>query len=264
MRSSSPGKETALRWAPDLKLLRRAGKGIVVTFQGDDARQGDYCLAHHEITPVRELYGQAYDSRTDANKRRLIAKFERYADRIYALNPDLLSVLPPRARFLPYANVHLDSSWKLSAQERANSSPLRLLHAPTNRATKGTGYVLEAVRRLKDVDRLDVELELVEGVPRKEARKAYERADLFIDQLLVGWYGGLAVEGMALGKPVVCYLRDADLKHIPPEMRADLPLIRATPATLYDVLKEWATRRRGELRARAREISPCSRANKTM
>jgi len=48
-----------------------------------------------------------------------------------------------------------------------------------------------------------------------------ETADLLVDQLLTGWYGAVAVEMMALGKPVVCYLREDDLKFIDSRMRAD-------------------------------------------
>jgi glycosyltransferase involved in cell wall biosynthesis len=68
-----------------------------------------------------------------------------------------------------------------------------------------------------------------------------------VDQLLAGWYGGLAVELMALGKPVISYIRESDLKFIPQEMRKDLPIISAAPATIYSVLKEWLTVRRDEL-----------------
>jgi glycosyltransferase involved in cell wall biosynthesis len=75
----------------------------------------------------------------------------------------------------------------------------------------------------------------------------YEQADLVIDQLLVGWYGGMAVEAMALGKPVISYIREGDLRFIPPAMSSQLPIIRATPSTLYDVLSEWLTVRRQEL-----------------
>jgi hypothetical protein len=54
---------------------------------------------------------------------------------------------------------------------------------------------------------------------------------------------------MALGKPVMCYVRESDLGFIPPEMRRDLPVINATPANIYEVLKEWITARREELPA---------------
>ena len=81
----------------------------------------------------------------------------------------------------------------------------------------------------------------------REARKIYESADLLVDQLLCGWYGGLAVELMALGTPVVCYIREEDLHFIPEKMRNKLPIIKATPDTVYEVLKEWLTVRKQEL-----------------
>jgi hypothetical protein len=231
----------------DLPLLKRAGKGIVVTYQGDDARQGDFCQTHFAISPMLDVEPSYYTPASDIHKRWRIERFAHYADRIYALNPDLLHVLPAHAAFLPYTNVDL-REWTPKPLQRPQAKPLTLLHAPTHRGVKGTRYVLEAVQRLREHDQLDVELLLVEGVSHMEARRAYQRADLLIDQLLVGWYGGLAVECMALAKPVMCYIREDDMKFIPAQMHRDLPIIHVTPATLYTVLKEWLTVRRDELR----------------
>ena len=44
--------------------------------------------------------------------------------------------------------------------------------------------------------------------------------------MLAGWYGGLAVETMAMGKPVACYIRDEDLGCLPAGMRGDMPVLR--------------------------------------
>lgn len=231
----------------DLPLMKRAGKGIMVTYQGDDARQGDFCRATFEISPATEVEAGYYTPESDEIKRQAIAKFAKYADRIYALNPDLLHVLPPQAEFLPYANVDL-REWTPAA---TGEQPRRLtiLHAPTHRGAKGTSYIMEAVKRLKEEDHLDFEFSLIEGVSRAEARQVYERADLLIDQLLCGWYGGLAVEFMALAKPVICYIREDDLKFIPAQMRSDLPIINANPATIYRILKDWMTVNKDKLRA---------------
>ena len=228
----------------DLGLLSRLGKGVAVTFQGDDARQGDFCRAHFEISPAEEA--GYYSPEADEHNRRKIALFDRHADRIYALNPDLLHVLPPRAEFLPYANID-PREWTPTAGAGGSSGRPVVLHAPTHRGVKGTRFIIEAVERLRGRDRLDFEFVLVEGLSHAEARRLYERADLLVDQLLCGWYGGLAVELMALGKPVVCYVRVCDLKFLPPGMRDDLPLISATPSTVYDVLKHWLTAGRGGL-----------------
>ena len=52
---------------------------------------------------------------------------------------------------------------------------------------------------------------------------------------------------MALGKPVICYVREEGLRLIEPEMRSQLPVIRADPGTIYGVLKECLTFHRHKL-----------------
>jgi hypothetical protein len=227
----------------DLPLLKRLGKGIVVTYQGDDARQGDYCRDHFAVSPAPEVEEGYYSSESDAQKRRCIATMASYADRVYALNPDLLHVLPAHARFLPYANVDL-GEWK-PVSKPLTARPI-VLHAPSHRGVKGTRFILEAVARLRR-EGVPFEFRLVESMTRAKARQVYEQADLLVDQLLCGWYGGVAVELMALGKPVIAYIRPEDLRFVPAEMEADLPIISATPATVYAVLKDWLTEKRAGL-----------------
>ena len=228
----------------DLALLRRAGKAIFVTYQGDDARQGEVCLEQLEISPAHEL-GAAYSTPDlDRVKRRAIDAFARVADGIFALNPDLLRVLPPNATFLTYASVD-PREWRASPKH-ATADPPVVLHAPTDRGTKGTRYVLEAFERLR-AEGVAFEPLLVEGLSRADARAAYERADVLVDQLLYGWYGGVAVELMALARPVVAYIRESDLHAVPAEMRAELPVVSATPESIADVLRELLTTRRHEL-----------------
>lgn len=221
----------------DLPLLKRAGKGIVVTYQGCDARQKDYCLARFKVSPCSEpgCYGGGCGPASDEMKRRRIRRMLRHAGHVWALNPDLLHVLPG-AEFMPYASVD-PAEWR--PVPPSTDARLRVLHAPTDRGAKGSRYVVEAVRRLA-AGNPNVEYIEVTGVPHGQVRALYAKADLVVDQVLAGWYGGLAVECMALGKPVVCYIREEDLKFIPPAMAAELPVIRATPETLYDVLREAA------------------------
>lgn len=218
----------------DLALLRRAGKVIAVTFQGDDARQGAFCREAFAIEPSRE--SGYHDREADAAARRTVSRFADRADLIYALNPDLLHVLPARARFQPYAHLEPDA-WKPVGPSPGDRPPL-VMHAPTHRGVKGTRFLLEAVEALRR-EGLRFRFRLVEGVSHDEARALYQQADLLVDQLLVGWYGGLAVELMALAKPVIAYLRPEDLAFVPPELARELPVIRAEPATIRDVLRAW-------------------------
>lgn len=228
----------------DLPLLKKAGKGIVVTYQGDDARQGNFCKENFVFSPVDAVEPGYYTLEWDEHKRRRIEEFSKYADRIYALNPDLLQILPQKAQFLPYAHVDW-REWQVADSKRPSRIPL-VIHAPTHRGVKGTQIILDVISRLK-AEGVPFDFRLIEGLPYSEAKRIYREADLLIDQLLVGWYGGLAVELMALGKPVICYIREGDLKFIPDEMCQDLPIINATPADLYDVLKKYLTTHKLEL-----------------
>ncbi|OAI49738.1 hypothetical protein AYO43_02830 [Nitrospira sp. SCGC AG-212-E16] len=208
------------------------GKCVVMTYQGDDARQGDFLRSRYKISPADE--SGYYTQESDSHKRERIETVSQYADAIFALNPDLLHVLPARARFMPYANLDIASIQPVPPRSRA--IPV-VVHAPSHQGVKGTRFILDAVKRLKS-EGIRFEFVLVERLSHAEAMRLYADADLLIDQLLVGWYGGLGVELMALGKPVICYVREEDLCFIDPEMRSQLPVIRAEPGTIYEVLKE--------------------------
>jgi hypothetical protein len=229
----------------DLAALRRAGKGIVVTYQGDDARTAHMLRARVSDDWVDDYY----DPRDDARKQRMVARFGRHAHAVFALNPDLIEALPPHAELLPYANV---DPRRLPAQPLpANESPV-VAHLPTDRRVKGTDFLAAAVERLR-ADGERVELRLVEGVPHGEAFAAIAAADIVVDQLRTGWYGGVAVEAMALGRPVVAHVYTPDLVHLPAEQREQLPVVDATPETIDSVLRRL-------LRADRTELGRASRA----
>ena len=97
-----------------------------------------------------------------------------------------------------------------------------VVHAPSNRARKGTEHVVAACREL------DVELEIVEGLHHEEARKRYELADIVVDQLNAGWYGVFAIECLALGKPVVTFLNAEAVRRTEHAFGVRVPLVGAT------------------------------------
>ena len=88
----------------------------------------------------------------------------------------------------------------------------KIVHAPNHRALKGTKYLFDVCERLKSKG-YDFDLVLVEGMRNAEAREIYKSADIIADQFLIGWYGLFAIEGMALGKPVMCYMREEWLEY---------------------------------------------------
>ncbi|MGZ4310407.1 MAG: glycosyltransferase family 4 protein [Gaiellaceae bacterium] len=129
-----------------------------------------------------------------------------------------------------------------------NPRPL-VVHAPSNREKKGTRYVIEACTQLP------VDLDIVEGVPHDIARERYARADIVVDQLNAGWHGVFALEAMALGKPVVTYLKPDVVDRSAEGYGIRLPVVPATKETLVEALRPLV-----ESPGLRREIGAASRA----
>ena len=105
-----------------------------------------------------------------------------------------------------------------------------ILHAPSSRRRKGTEHVLAAC------EGLDADVVLVEGLRHDEAFERYREADIVVDQLNAGWYGLFAIECMALGKPVVTFLRDEAVERTERELGTRVPIVSATKETLRERL----------------------------
>jgi glycosyltransferase involved in cell wall biosynthesis len=124
-----------------------------------------------------------------------------------------------------------------------------VVHAPSNREKKGTQYVIDACAQLP------VELDIVEGVPHEAARDRYARADIVVDQLRAGWHGVFALESMALGKPVVTYLKPDVVERSAEGYGIRLPVVPATTDTLVEALRPLV-----EQPALRRQVGAASRA----
>ena len=137
----------------------------------------------------------------DRKRRRWNAQCARWADKCFCLNPDLLQFVPG-AEFLPYASYgEIGRRQPAGGPER----PLRVVHAPTKRAVKGTDIIMAASAALQASQ--PHELVIVENCPREEALRRYAEADVLVDQVRIGWYGGLAVEAMSMGDSGRCLPR---------------------------------------------------------
>jgi hypothetical protein len=218
----------------ELRLLRLRGVRMVVTFQGDDARQADHCRARGSLRTADAMPNDEWTAREDAWRRRMIARFDRFAHAIFSLNPDLCWVLPSRAIFLPY--LHWDPG-TVRVNAPNNHPEMIVAHAPSVRARKGTDAVIAAVEALR-AEGVPIRLQLIEGMSHQACIQAMARADVFVDQLLYGWYGGAAVEAMSLGLPTVVNIEDRDLRWLPKGMAEELPVLRATVDTVKARLLE--------------------------
>lgn len=109
---------------------------------------------------------------------------------------DLL--LDQRMAYLPIT-VDIEGLSRLR-QRTYRSGRIRIAHAPTNRELKSTETIIAAVNHLSKRHRID--FDLIERTPWAECLKRKARADIYIDELTLG-YGANALECWAMGVPVV-------------------------------------------------------------
>jgi hypothetical protein len=229
-------------WGGDVAILGLRKK-LAFHFYGDDIRQREYSLCNYEISIASEVDENYYPAHAEVWKRRMIGMADRWGTAIFAYNPDLMNLLPSRAIFLPYTHINPPN---VSVQRNDNPA-VRVVHAPTHRSAKGTRHVVAACEFLKR-EGLSIDLKVLENVNHHEARDEIAQADVFVDQLLAGWYGGAALEAMAAAVPTVAYIREQDLRHVPQDMAASLPIVRATPTTITETLRKVCRLPRDERR----------------
>lgn len=124
---------------------------------------------------------------------------------------------------------------------------------------KSTHIYLPLIERLK-AEGYPVELIFVKDIPSKDVRFYQVQADIVVDMLTYGFFGANVREAMMLGKPVVCFLRPEWLESMRreiPEYVNELPVVSATPQTVYNVLKDLIEHpeKRRELGRRGREFA---------
>lgn len=107
-----------------------------------------------------------------------------------------------------------------------------------NRNIKGSPFVLSAIERLRS-EGYPVEYMYIANKPSNQMRYYQAQADIVVEQLVYGWWGSTGVECMALGKPVICYLRPSWNKQFLKVFREyeEVPVISATTSTIYAELK---------------------------
>ena len=108
-----------------------------------------------------------------------------------------------------------------------------------NKNIKGSPFIIAAIEKLQR-EGFEIEKMIIENVPSNKMRFYQAQADIVVDQLIYGHWGSTAVECMALGKPVICYLnkkwKENFIKNYPEY--DSLPIIEADTSNIYSVLKK--------------------------
>lgn len=140
------------------------------------------------------------------------------------------------------------------------SDKLRIYHSFGNMDkrddVKGSKIVKAVVERLQQ-EGYPVEFIFFSNMNHSDLRYYQAQADIVIDQLYAGWYGSTGVESLALGKAMITYINPDVEGYVKNDLDRDIPILSATPESLYVVLKELIENKekRIELGKRAREYA---------
>lgn len=220
----------------ELDWLRAAGKRVYVFAYGADVRLRERTLALGRWNfcvdcPTPKKFCLCDDETGGARLAAICARITAPV----ALG-DMLAY-PPNAR-----NMHY---WPIAtapvAAPPARRDTLRIAHAPNHTHFKGSAYLEATIETLRR-EGAPIEYVKVQGRPNVEVIDIFRDADLVADQFIGGAYGYTALEAMALGKPVLSYVRSADLV----EAAQECPLINVTPDTLEITLR-WCLANRDRL-----------------
>ena len=234
-------------WYLEPSLLRMADVRMVVMPYGGDIQCMDRCpnlLLRHAMAkdyPMLRFKKENIKNRIDL--------WTKYADHIIAGNDWVDYLYYWDTLMLNHFSIDT-ALWNEvpDCSETAvlnTNNPLRVLHAPNHRELKGTRYFIQAVDELKR-EGLSIELVLIEKLPNDQIRELMMKVDVVADQLIIGWYAMFALEAMALGKPVLCFVRE-DLKQLYIDTgligEDELPVINCSPSTVKDVLRKLVENR---------------------
>jgi len=238
--------QAAIRWADvihwhfnasvlpkelDLKYVRFLNKPRIVEFWGSDVRIPEIASADN---PYRAKMYREYPELSNGAHERSIQtqmRFSRYGFECLLpgveLDPYISESIFPTPYHTKARLIILDFIPKYPDPDKKR--PV-IVHAPSDKAKKGTKAVLWAIDHLKK--KYDFEFRVIHGVDHTEAINIISNCDVMVDQFVAGAHGLASLEAMALGKPTLCYIKPALVETYPP----DFPIVNANQDNLAAVL----------------------------
>jgi glycosyltransferase involved in cell wall biosynthesis len=191
----------------NLLILKVLGKKIICTFRGADVRSKVDILSYDLFSKSKKTWPKYFENLYVKEnifkkiKRTLRMKiFCALSDKIVLTGPFLVSSVDCFDKIIPYAR-----DIKYLEKIPTKKHRLTVVHAPTAFDVKGTYYVKQAFKNLKK-KYSQVDFKIITGLSHDDLLKELANGDIIVDQLIVGWYGGLAAEAMVMGKVVLANL----------------------------------------------------------
>jgi hypothetical protein len=219
--------------ARQVRALTEAGVDVAFMCHGTDIRLPSRNISRTPWSPY--LDAELYTARHETIALRNRALLEGLDRPVFVSTPDLLADVNGGI-WCPVV-VEIDR-WSSPHTSPAPGRPLRVAHAPSALAIKGTALIEPALERLQSEG--VIEYTRLVSIASADMPARFAEADIVLDQFRLGSYGVAACEAMASGCAV--------LGHVLPDVRAtvknttghDLPIVEATVDTVEGILRRLA------------------------
>jgi len=186
----------------DYPILKFFGKKIICQYHGSDSRPPfvDGAIMNN----IRSVNVEECMERTSA-KKRILQKINKYADIIIDIPPQGYLHDKPYIMWMEIG-IPYNIAYTPVIEEQAISAaarPVRILHAPSDAAAKGTKRIREAIASLSNKG-YSIDFIEIQNMPNHVVREELAKCDIVVDQLYSDYpMPGFATEAAWYGKPVV-------------------------------------------------------------
>jgi len=212
-----------------------------------DERNLAWGKLRNELTDFQITIGGNRKDYNDDDKVREVPEFYCLDENIW--HPD---ILVPTNYKLPFGNDIIKIYHSVGNYDLRSS-------ARDSKNIKCTHIYMKLIDQLKS-EGMNIELIFFKDVPNVKLRYYQVQSDIVVDMLTFGFFGANAREAMMLGKPVICFLRPEWLESMRreiPQYVDELPIVSATPDTIYSTLKDLIGNRakREQIGRKSREFA---------
>lgn len=212
----------------DLEWVAGSGKPIFIEWVGSEIRIPDI------LKKINPFYAAVFDNgyeykflETKENSLRNQRNFKNFGAiplvipemTLYVQKDMFLQTYPSQLR------INLDK-YSPSFPKNDNKRPL-IIHSPSAKVAKGSECIIATIDALKKDYAFD--FMLLHDMDREEVLSVMQKADIMIDQIIIGSYGMAVMEAMSFGKPVMCYIMPEVFEG---GLSPECPVINTTPDTI--------------------------------
>ncbi|MEI8109567.1 MAG: glycosyltransferase [Chitinophagia bacterium] len=223
-----------LPFSIDLWLIKFMGKPRFVEWVGSDIRVPEVTMKDSPWFKNAFFNGYEYCSLESKKRSYKNQKNFHITGFVPILVPEMKLYLKPGLFDKVYSTDYRIPTREFTPNfPKIQNQKIVIVHSPSAKIAKGSNIIIPVVESLqKDYN---IEFLLLHDVPRQEVLNAMIKADIFIDQIIIGSFASAALEAMSFGKPVLAFISPSVY-----DMGLDknCPVINVNPDTLEQKLRE--------------------------